>query len=239
MGAGAQVLVVGAGPSGLLAAVELARHGVAVRLVEREPEPHREARATAIQPGTLEILAQAGVAGRFLGAAERVKAARVLDEELRPLSESSFAGTGGHSDIQCSLPQWRTEQLLADRLAELGGKVERGVSVVSLEAGDDGVLAGLEHADGRTEVAEGVAGRGAGRADLLRPGAGRRGGGLLRPAARHLGADRHGPAPGDRYPDRVTLPGPRHHLLLYGPPAGGGADDLGRRWRGLVDVIQA
>ncbi|MGH3393069.1 MAG: FAD-dependent oxidoreductase, partial [Streptosporangiaceae bacterium] len=61
MGAGAQVLVVGAGPSGLLAAVELARHGVAVRLVEREPEPHREARATAIQPGTLEILAQAGV----------------------------------------------------------------------------------------------------------------------------------------------------------------------------------
>ena len=154
MGAGAQVLVVGAGPSGLLAAVELARHGVAVRLVEREPEPHREARATAIQPGTLEILAQAGVAAPFLAAAAHVKFARVLDEELRPLSESSFASAGGHWDIQCSLPQWQTEQLLTARLAELGGTVERGVSLVSLEPHSGGVLAGLEHAGGRAELAE-------------------------------------------------------------------------------------
>jgi 2-polyprenyl-6-methoxyphenol hydroxylase-like FAD-dependent oxidoreductase len=49
-----------------------------------------------------------------------------------------------------------------------------------------------------------------------------------------------GPAPGDRYPDWISLPGPRHHLLLYGlPQAGGAADELGRRWRGLVDVIRA
>jgi hypothetical protein len=52
------------------------------------------------------------------------------------------------------------------------------------------------------------------------------------------------PGPGDRYPDRVTLPGPRHHLLLFGPPQSGtppgaGAGELGRRWRGLVDVIEA
>jgi 2-polyprenyl-6-methoxyphenol hydroxylase-like FAD-dependent oxidoreductase len=56
-----EVLVVGAGPSGLFAAVELARHGVSPRVIEREPEPHRQARATALQPGTLEILAQAGL----------------------------------------------------------------------------------------------------------------------------------------------------------------------------------
>ena len=49
-----EVLVVGAGPSGLFAASELARHGVEVRLVEREMRPHREARATAVQPATLE-----------------------------------------------------------------------------------------------------------------------------------------------------------------------------------------
>jgi 2-polyprenyl-6-methoxyphenol hydroxylase-like FAD-dependent oxidoreductase len=50
----AEVLIIGAGPSGLFAAAELARHGVPTRLVERDLMPHREARATAIQPGTLE-----------------------------------------------------------------------------------------------------------------------------------------------------------------------------------------
>ena len=44
------VLIIGAGPSGLFAAAELARHGVEVRLIEREVRSHREARATAIQP---------------------------------------------------------------------------------------------------------------------------------------------------------------------------------------------
>jgi 2-polyprenyl-6-methoxyphenol hydroxylase-like FAD-dependent oxidoreductase len=42
------VLIIGAGPSGLFAASELARHGVDARLVEREVRPHREARATTI-----------------------------------------------------------------------------------------------------------------------------------------------------------------------------------------------
>jgi 2-polyprenyl-6-methoxyphenol hydroxylase-like FAD-dependent oxidoreductase len=62
-----EVLIVGAGPSGLFAACELARHGVALRLVERDLKPHREARATAIQPGTLEILDSVGLLPPFLG----------------------------------------------------------------------------------------------------------------------------------------------------------------------------
>ncbi|CAN5886614.1 hypothetical protein BH18ACT11_BH18ACT11_28980 [soil metagenome] len=42
------VLIIGAGPSGLFAAAELARHGVNARLIEKEVRPHREARATAL-----------------------------------------------------------------------------------------------------------------------------------------------------------------------------------------------
>jgi 2-polyprenyl-6-methoxyphenol hydroxylase-like FAD-dependent oxidoreductase len=53
------VLVVGAGPSGLFTVSELARHGIRARVVEREPAPHRQARATGIQPGTLEVLQRA------------------------------------------------------------------------------------------------------------------------------------------------------------------------------------
>jgi 2-polyprenyl-6-methoxyphenol hydroxylase-like FAD-dependent oxidoreductase len=150
--AGTEVLVVGAGPSGLFAAVELARRGVRARVVEREPGPHMQARATAVQPGTLEILATAGLIDRFLAGSEHLRFARIFDADLRQVAELEFAGVGCPWEFQCSLPQWDTERILADRLAELGGTVERGVEVVSLKQRDDDVLAGLARADGTTET---------------------------------------------------------------------------------------
>jgi 2-polyprenyl-6-methoxyphenol hydroxylase-like FAD-dependent oxidoreductase len=150
--AGTEVLVVGAGPSGLFAAIELARRGVRARVVEREPGPHMQARATAVQPGTLEILATAGLVDRFLAGSEHLKFARIFDADLRQVAELEFAGVGCQWEFQCSLPQWDTERILADRLAELGGSVERGVEVVSLKQRDDDVLAGLARADGTTET---------------------------------------------------------------------------------------
>src|SRR5580693_9909469 len=144
----ADVLVIGAGPSGLFAAVELARHGVRARVVERAPQPHRQARATALQPATLEILQRAGCLDRVLGASVHVGFARVFDPGLSCVSELALAGAGCRWEFQCSLPQWRTEQILTGRLTELGGGVDRGISVVSLTEREDGVLAGLEEADG-------------------------------------------------------------------------------------------
>jgi 2-polyprenyl-6-methoxyphenol hydroxylase-like FAD-dependent oxidoreductase len=149
-----QALVIGAGPSGLFAAAELARHGVAVRIVERDSVPHRQARATAVQPGTLEILARAGPVDAALAAAVHLGCARVFDADLRRVGELAFAGVGCPWEFQCSLPQWRTEQILAERLVELGGVVERGVAAASLEERDDSVLVALERADGTVEAVE-------------------------------------------------------------------------------------
>jgi 6-methylpretetramide 4-monooxygenase / 4-hydroxy-6-methylpretetramide 12a-monooxygenase len=149
-----EVMVIGAGPSGLFAAVELARRGVRARVVEREPGPHTQARATAVQPGTLEILAGAGVVDRVLAESVHLGFARIFDAHLRQVGEIAFAGVGCPWEFQCSLPQWRTERILADRLVELGGAVERGVTVVFLRQRDDGVLVGLERADGSTETVE-------------------------------------------------------------------------------------
>jgi 6-methylpretetramide 4-monooxygenase / 4-hydroxy-6-methylpretetramide 12a-monooxygenase len=147
-----EVLVVGAGPSGLFAAAELARHGVSARVVERELQPHRQARATVVQPGTLEIFSRAGTLEPFLARSMHLDYARVFNAELEAVGEIPFAGAGCPCEFQCSLPQYRTEEILTELLAQLGGAVEHGVSANSMETTADDIAVSLEHADGTEET---------------------------------------------------------------------------------------
>src|SRR5262249_38001696 len=89
------VLIIGAGPSGIFAAAELARHGVTARLIERHLEPHRQARATAIQPGTLEILNTVGLLRPFANTAEHVRCSRIYGPDMVEL------GANSHDGIDC------------------------------------------------------------------------------------------------------------------------------------------
>ena len=146
--------MIGGGPSGLFAALELARHGVRARVVERERSRHNQARATALQPATLEILEQAGLEDQVLRSSEHLGYARVFDAGLTCVAELGFAGVGCPCEFQCSLPQWQTEQILDTRLSELGGHVERGITVLSLTERPDGILAELAGADGTTRTIE-------------------------------------------------------------------------------------
>jgi 2-polyprenyl-6-methoxyphenol hydroxylase-like FAD-dependent oxidoreductase len=151
------VLIIGAGPSGLFAACELARHGVGVRLIERELRPHHEARATAIEPGTLEILESVGLLPPFLAAAVRVRRSRLYGPQMRQLNAMSFAGIDSPFEFHCSLPQYATEQILEAHLTSLGGAVEWGVTARNVERAGSDTCVELVHADGRAEtIAPGV-----------------------------------------------------------------------------------
>nr|MBA3617646.1 FAD-dependent monooxygenase [Rubrobacteraceae bacterium] len=145
------VLIIGAGPSGLFAAAELVRHGVDVRLIEQEARSHHEARATAIQPGTLEILDSVGLLPPFLEAAEHVRRVRVYGPDMSELSGLDFEGIDCRCEFQCSLPQYETQRILETHLSSLGGVVERGVTATKVDTDADGVLVELVHADGGVE----------------------------------------------------------------------------------------
>ena len=79
------VLVVGAGPTGLLLASELARRGVGVRLIERRTSPAEHSRALAVLPRTMEMMDQLGLANAFINPSHRAKGIcfmGVIEEKL-------------------------------------------------------------------------------------------------------------------------------------------------------------
>jgi 6-methylpretetramide 4-monooxygenase / 4-hydroxy-6-methylpretetramide 12a-monooxygenase len=149
-----EVLIVGAGPSGLFAAAEFIRHGLRVRLIERDAQPHREARATTIQAGTLEILDSVGLLPAFLEASEHVRFSRIYDSDMSELRGTTYQGLDCRCDFQCVLPQYETQRILEEHLTSLGGKVERSVTATKLELDADGVLVELIHADGHAETVQ-------------------------------------------------------------------------------------
>jgi 2-polyprenyl-6-methoxyphenol hydroxylase-like FAD-dependent oxidoreductase len=147
----APVLIVGTGPAGLFAACELLRHGIRPRVVERRPAPHHEARGTALQPATLEIIERAGLIEPFLRAGVRIRQVQLLGPGLQQISTTKFAGIGCKYEFQCSLPQWQTETILRDHLAGHGVNIEYGTEVKSIENGPAGMQVTLEAA-GRSET---------------------------------------------------------------------------------------
>jgi len=142
------VLVVGAGPAGLFLAGELNRQGVDCRLIDRSGGPCGNARATAIQPRTLEILEQVGLANEFLAWGVPIRGMRIYAEGNRLISEQSMTGIESPFPFKLSLPQSRTERLLIDQLERYGQAVERNLELVSFEQDANGVRCALRSTGG-------------------------------------------------------------------------------------------
>jgi 2-polyprenyl-6-methoxyphenol hydroxylase-like FAD-dependent oxidoreductase len=148
------VLIIGAGPTGLVLALFLVRQGVHVRIVDKADGPGTTSRALAVQARTLEFYAQIGLADTVVAMGRRIlafnlwvagrrRARAVLGEIGAGISPFSYA---------LVFPQDEHEQLLVDRLRELGIEVHRQTSLVGFDETADGVRATLQLHDGREAV---------------------------------------------------------------------------------------
>jgi 6-methylpretetramide 4-monooxygenase / 4-hydroxy-6-methylpretetramide 12a-monooxygenase len=147
-----EVLVVGAGPVGLLAAYALLRQGVRVRVVDAKNGPAVTSRAIATHPRTLEVYDQLGLAGRMLERGRRISAFTLYHNGTRLARlDADYAKMPTAYPFTLCIDQVHTEEVLRDAVAEAGVAVEWGVRLVSFDQDDSGVRAVLEHPDGRAE----------------------------------------------------------------------------------------
>jgi 2-polyprenyl-6-methoxyphenol hydroxylase-like FAD-dependent oxidoreductase len=146
------VLIVGAGPTGLMLTGVLARLGVSVRLIERDPSPHGQARATMVQARTLEIFQRLGIVEGWLREGRPLRVVRSLSPEGRELRAERFEHLDTPYPFSISIQQRITERLLAEHLEQQGGRVERGVELVALEQDAEAATAVLRR-DGQEETA--------------------------------------------------------------------------------------
>lgn len=138
------VLVVGAGPTGLTLACDLARRGIAVRILESRSAPHRESRGKGLQADSLDVFEELGAAGAMTA---RGSEGVVLRKYFDGQHVNDTAVSGG-----LLIGQWQVEEVLRDRLAELGVRVEYGARLAGIAQDAAGVRAEL--ADG-TAIAAG------------------------------------------------------------------------------------
>ncbi|WP_433360603.1 FAD-dependent oxidoreductase [Streptosporangium sp. CA-115845] len=143
-----KVLIVGAGPVGLLAACEFRRRGVEADIVDAAPDPGAGSRAILLWPPSLEIYRDLGILqeARKRGVAVDALSYHVGGTTLRlPLALAMSP---------LILPQQDTVELLQEELHRLGGEVRRGLQVVALTQDRDSITVNARGADGRETTLE-------------------------------------------------------------------------------------
>jgi 2-polyprenyl-6-methoxyphenol hydroxylase-like FAD-dependent oxidoreductase len=145
-----EVLIVGAGPTGLMLANQLARRGVPVRIIDRHSGPAQQTRAIGVQARTLEIYQKLGIAAQALAlgavtrgvnmwAGARHKARIPVGDIGRDLSAFPYLLMLGQDD---------NERIMSARLRELGVSVDWSTELIALEQSAEDAVARIRGPDG-------------------------------------------------------------------------------------------
>lgn len=147
------VLIVGAGPTGMMAALELSRLGIPVRLVEKKPEPETTSRAVGVQARTLELLEQRGLASSLVALGNRGLAGSIYGAGKR-IFRLDFSQIDSKYNYLLFVSQAETEKILREAIEKLGVKIERNVTMIAFAQDErhTGITATLKHGtDGSLE----------------------------------------------------------------------------------------
>src|SRR5712675_2911037 len=139
------VLIIGAGPTGLVLALWLTRLGVKVRIIDKTAEPGTTSRALAVQARTLELYRQLDLTEAVVARGHRVPAVNLWvkgEAAARLPFESVGSGLTPYPFLHL-FPQDQHERLLIERLGDLGIAVERQTELVSFANSENGVTARL------------------------------------------------------------------------------------------------
>jgi len=148
------VLIIGAGPVGLTLACELARRHVDFRIIERSAVPAHGSRAKALQPRSLEILNDLGIAEELMpqGYTElpfrKFNGSQLIGETPRmvfPRNDTRYPKT-------LLLPQPKVEAALRNKLEQLGGKIEWSTDLADFSQQDGSIQCRLEHPNWTEEL---------------------------------------------------------------------------------------
>ncbi|HJT97035.1 MAG TPA: FAD-dependent monooxygenase [Rhodanobacteraceae bacterium] len=149
------VLIVGAGPTGLMLANQLARRGVSFLIIDRHGGPARETRALGVQARTLEIYQKLGIVERALELGKPGYGATLWAEGKRKGHVPLGAGKGVTPyPYILILGQDDNERIMGEKLNALGASVSWNTELVAFEQRDDRVVATLKDADGATRTME-------------------------------------------------------------------------------------
>lgn len=150
------VLIIGAGPTGLVLALWLSRHGIKVRILDSSAGPGGTSRALAVQARTLELYCQLDLTPAILEQGHRVPAANlwVKGEQAAHLPLGAIGADLTPYPFLQIYPQDQHEQLLIERLARFGVSVERQTELLDFTDHGHLISARLRHADGQEEICQ-------------------------------------------------------------------------------------
>ena len=141
------ILIVGAGPTGLTTAIELARRNINIRIIERRTKPSTRSKALVVHARTLEFMDILGIADEMVRRGYTSPGIDFSSNAKKPLRANMY-GLDTRFPFILVLPQAETEAILERRLNDFGVEVERGQTLTSFNETDNGICSTIESESG-------------------------------------------------------------------------------------------